>query len=175
MADTKQITWKEFSATAAGFASSDAIDEIDANSITRMIEKGNANPKRQSRCTAAIRTLCMDLADSPWGSQNALDTAHRQVLTDAQKAIIGFATLVNKGGSPVRALLTPHGRTVVKDESGATVKVNGKAVKKTHFDDGADTLQVMLDNMEATAIRLSKAGWDGTVEGLESTLPTEAN
>jgi len=172
----KTETWTKFAAQATDFSSAEGFDEVDAMSITRLIEKGNANPKRQSRCTASIRTICMDIAGNPFGSHSSLTAPVATTLESAQKAIAGIAALFNKGGPTVRGLLVPHGRTVVKNADGETVKDDdGNAVKKTQYDDGADFLQTMLDNMHDAAVRLQKAGWDGSEDGLQAIIDGGSN
>lgn len=172
----KKETWTRFAASATDFASSDGFDEVDAMSITRLIEKGNANPKRQSRCTASIRTICMDIAGNPFGSHSSLNAAATDTVDAAQKAIAGIAALFNKGGSAVQGLLVPHGRTVVKTADGETVKDDdGNAVKKTHWIDGAELTTMLQDSMHDAAVRLQKAGWDGSVEGLTALIDGGSN
>jgi hypothetical protein len=175
-ATQKTETWKKFSTVAGVFAKTDGIDEFDAMSITRLVEKGNANPKRQSRCTASIRTICMDIAGNPFGGQSALSPATVATLAEAHKAIAGVAALFDKGGAIVQGLLVPHGRTVVKDSEGATMKDDdGNGIKKTHYEDGADFRQTLDDAMDDNALRLQKAGWNGTVEGLETLIAGGSN
>ena len=118
----------------------------------------------------------MDIAGNPFGSHSSLTAPVAYTLESAQKAIAGIAALFNKGGPVVRGLLVPHGRTVVKTAEGETVTDDdGKAVKKTQYTDGADFLQTMLDNMHDAAVRLQKAGWDGSEDGLQTIIDGGSN
>ena len=169
-------TWTTFAASAVEFATTAKIDKDDASVITRLVEKGNSNPQRQSRCTQSIRTILMDYPGSPFARASALGTAATATLADAQASMKSIAAAFNKGGAAVQGLLIPHGRSVVKNEAGETVKgEDGKAIPKTHYEDGADFMNTILDGMHDVAVRLQKNGWDGTVEGLEALIEGGSN
>lgn len=64
--DSRYNNWTEFSAEATAFVKSGAVDDDDKSVVLRMIEKGNADVERQSRCTETIRSILMDCAGSPF-------------------------------------------------------------------------------------------------------------
>ena len=58
---TNPFDWASFSAQALEFATTAKIDKYDASVITRLVEKGNRNPRIYWRhCTWAIITILMD-------------------------------------------------------------------------------------------------------------------
>tara|TARA_B100000029_G_scaffold47412_1_gene43506 strand:+ start:2002 stop:2529 length:528 start_codon:yes stop_codon:yes gene_type:complete len=169
-------TWTTFAAKAVEFASTGKIEKDDASVINRLVERGNSNPKRQSRCTQSIRTILMDYPGSPFARASALGDAATATLAEAQASLKSIAAAFNKGGVSVQGLLVPHGRSVVKNEAGETVKgEDGKAIPKTHYEDGADFMQTILDGMHDVAVRLQKNGWDGTEDGLQAIIDGGSN
>ncbi len=64
--DSRYNNWTEFSAEALAFATTAKIDKDDAAVITRLVDRGNSNPNRQSRCTQSIRTILIDYPNSPF-------------------------------------------------------------------------------------------------------------
>ena len=169
-------TWTKFAGDASAFAKTAGIDKDDASVITRLVEQGNRTPQRQSRCTQSIRTILMDYPGSPFARASALGTEATATLANAQASMKSIAAAFTKGGASVQGLLVPHGRSVVKNDAGETVKgKDGKAIQKTHYEDGADFMQTILDGMHDVAVRLQKNGWDGSEDGLQAIIDGGSN
>ena len=164
-------TWTEFSAEATEFVKSGAVDDDDKSVVLRMIEKGNANVKRQSRCTATVRTILMDIAGSPFARGSGLSGPASETVASVEKMLTAIAKAFDNGGAAMQGLLLPHGRSVIKDEDGNAVKDDdGNTTRKTHYANGADFAATLREQIESGAGALQKDGWNGSADGLQTII-----
>lgn len=157
---TSKMEWKEFATTATDFAENGDVDEHDGMSIHKMIEKGNATPKRQRAITSAIREILRDYDGSPFGSRSPLTPAGQATVAAAVAAIAAMATIFDEGGDTLRGLLVPHGRSK-----------NADGTKQTAYANGADLVETLETQINTKAVALTKTtDWDGTSDGLTAIL-----
>ena len=150
------MEWKEFSGTTLAWLKNDkTVDEADASTISRMIEKGNANPTRQVRISTTIREIARDYATAPYGQRGyTLPTEAQTIVNDVTAIVNEMATLFDNGGDAMRALLLPNQRSKVK-----------------HFPNGDAWASSVLKNVNGVAVKLSKDGtWDGSMKSLSATI-----
>jgi hypothetical protein len=149
------MEWKEFTGMVTTYANDkkSEIDTEDSTSVLRLIERGNANEKKQARCTTAIRLIIGDYADSPTNSRGfSLPDDAQAVVQPAYDAITGLASVYDSN-PVIAALLLPHGRS-----------------NATHLD-GDTWASRMVGHMEETAQELFKSKtWDGSEKSLVATV-----
>tara|TARA_R100000995_G_C3484386_1_gene126253 strand:- start:2893 stop:3363 length:471 start_codon:yes stop_codon:yes gene_type:complete len=149
------MEWQEFTGMVTTYANDkkSEIDSEDKTSVLRLIERGNANEKKQARCTTAIRLIIGDYSDSPTNSRGfSLPDDAQAVVQSAYDAIAGLASVYNEN-PVIAALLLPHGRSTA-----------------THLD-GETWANRMVSHMEDTARSLYESKtWDGSEKSLVATV-----
>tara|TARA_R110002012_G_scaffold289807_1_gene483127 strand:- start:898 stop:1365 length:468 start_codon:yes stop_codon:yes gene_type:complete len=155
------MEWKEFTGMVTTYANDkkSEIDSEDTTSVLRLIERGNANEKKQARCTTAIRLIIGDYPDAPTNSRGfTLPDDAQAVVQSAYDDIAGLASVYD-ANPVIAALLLPHGRS-----------------NATHLD-GETWANRMVGHMVDTAQELYKSkSWDGSEKSLVATVSfTEGN
>tara|TARA_R100000152_G_C6773579_1_gene200970 strand:- start:613 stop:1080 length:468 start_codon:yes stop_codon:yes gene_type:complete len=155
------MDWNEFSGLVTTYANDkkSEIDTDDKTTVLRMIERGNANEKKQARCTTAIRLILGDYSDSPTNQRGfSLPDAASAVIKGAIEAVESMAATFDSD-PVIQALLLPHGRS-----------------KASHYEDGAAWASVLVGHMNDTARSLFEdKTWDGSEKSLVATIVTEGN
>jgi hypothetical protein len=151
---TEMENWNEFSTTVLDYAKQGTMDEVDTSYVRKQIEKGTANPNRQSRISTAIRETVRDYNDSPFANRGfSLPSDAQGVVDDAIAAVTAMGEAFGSSKA-LQALWIPHGKC-----------------KFSHFTDGAHWASYHADKIQSEAESLYKSEtFTGTVKSLTDTI-----